>query len=936
VPSNSALRASAPEFRLPNQKQTAAEVEDGEVKDSKGAKTTNGLPDNKATAPIKHPLPTREPAKDSGVDAAHRANSTTASSSKPETPKPASAVPASTSGSRLDSGRFSTLPPGGHGLPNRPELPSRPEVPYPGQRFNPPRHDNRRDVAPRESRDYREPPRDVRDPRDAGHPRDARDPRDQREIHSREGREPVVSRDGRDYRAPDSSRSERPREFAPADRRPLEAGPRDTGRPEREWPARVELPPRWNEHTAPPERESRPPRDRPSHGSSRNETRPPREHTAPAPPPATAPVIDAPEPPVNPDRLRHIAEASRPEMINPARAALIGDLRDPPRSSSSSRDQGRDRSSRTGSPRRADHQTPTAPQPDKARDDRAPRQRHSDYHSSSRDGHDSAPSQPRSDRNPDREPERAAGLRDASSNQAGRGGDQDAGRLPQHDPNYGRLNAIPSTADLAPGPPSGPPSGPRSRGRNAARVSSLNQPPPMRSDNRFSGLEPIRPPSPERHPPTGPAYSRPRRGQYDNSNLNSPTSAVAPTGVGVHPDRARHINQQPPSGPSAPATPSAPPPPPAPAPSVHPDRLNQIGAGPQPSGPGTGSRPPMHTPDRPAASVSNSSARPSPLNTDFPAPTGPSASNDRGRPGGNRQLRGIQNTLEKASADSGRGSSGFRQSRQRMSLAGSDAQILAGSSPVTTPIHERPDPIRDGFRPDAGPDRAPRGPEPIQVVSDSRDGRSGRNGDEHGASRGEHERSSRRDHHRGGDRSNRPSRRNSRERSPDRERENKDAPTYRDRRTDPTGGAVNSSRDGERDTTGSRRSMRDSVGGGRDSLPGGRDMAPPRESSHRNHRPEGPIGPRSDTMPSGRSEGHGGRSESLGGRGGEEYGNGGRSSSSRGNGVSRDSRSSRPDDRGDPRSNPRGDPRADERGRKRRSEGPIEPPGSHQEKRPRR
>lgn len=612
--------------------------------------------------------------------------------------------------------------------------------------------------------------------------------------------------------------------------------------------------------------------------------------------------------------------------MNPARAALITDSREPPRSSSSSRDQTRERSSRTDSPRRAEHQPSNAPPQENSRDDRHSRHRHSDYHGSGRDGHGDTPtSQSWPDRNSEREPERGSSFRD--SPYAGRGGEPDQSRAFQQDPNYGRLNSIPSVGDS----PSGAPSGPRGRGRNAARISSANGP-PMRPDNRFSGPDPIRAPSPDRHPPTGPSSSRARRGQYDNSNgnLNSPTSAGPSPAVGVHPERPRQTHPQQPPAPSAPA--SGPPTPSAPS-GIHPDRLKQIGAGSQAPGQNAGTRSSLSTPNRPPVPAPGSGSRPPPPPmADYPTPTGPSGSNDRMRPGGSRQLRGIQNTLEKASADSSRGPNNSRMGRLRTNLVGSDAQILAGSSPVTTPVQERPDPMRDAFRQDAANERALRPPpeprpEPIQVVSDSRDDRGGRNNDDHGSSRGDHERSSRRDHHRS-DRSNRPSRRSSRERTPDRDRDIKDR-DYRDRRENTSSGAPSNSRDSERDAGGSRRSMRDSSGGGRDSLPGGRDMGPPREpmreSSHRGHRGDGPPSSRNDLIPSSQNDGQSSR-DSMGGRGGDEYGSSGRSGSSRGAGGPRDSRSRLGDERNDPR--------GDDRGRKRRSEGPTDP--AHQDKRPRR
>ncbi|KAK0743900.1 transcription factor/nuclear export subunit protein 2-domain-containing protein [Schizothecium vesticola] len=919
VPSHSSLRASAPEFKLPaGGKKPPAEVEDGEVKDGKGARITNG--DTKVDGLPKPPLPTREPPKDQRL---------ASNSTRPATPKPLAAVPVSGSGTRTESGRYTTLPPSSSTLPSKPEPPSRPDVSYQNrpagvpERF-PPRHDRKdapREPLPREPLPTRElPPRDGRDFRD---PRE-RDPRDTREPHSRENREPLGVRDSRDYRVPDTTRPERPREFPPTARRPAEPNPRDAGRSDREWPGRTEPPPRWSEHGL-PERDPRPSRDRPPQGSTREEPRPPRDHVVPPPLPPPAPQREAPGHLVNPDRLRQMETDS---VINPVRAALIGETRDPARSSS--RDQGRDRASRTDSPRRSDHPAPSAPA-DNARDDRHGRHRHSDHHNRDAPPNDNTPSRPeRPERTSERQPERGARETPSSAPPArappssappARAADHDHGRLNQQDPNYGRLNSIPSVVDGTVNPPPGPPSGPRDRGRYTARVSSTSGP-PSRPDGRFPTVEPIRPPSPERHPPTGPSFPRRGRGQYDsNSNVNSPTTSGPPTGPGVHPDRMGRIPTQPPPAPAAPSAPAPPPVPTAPV-GIHPDRLTQMGAPPlaQPSGPSSMSRPPVNTPDRPPNP--NTGPRAPPVNTDFSTPTGPAGSADRMRPGGSRQLRGIQSTLEKASADSGRGPGSYRSRGMRPNLADSDAQILAGLSPVTTPITERPDPVRDSLRQDTGPGRAPRA-EPIQVVSDSRDSRdSRRNGDDH-SSRGDHDRSSRRDHHRS-DRSNRNSRRNSRERSADREREGKEPREHRERRPDAAGSISGPPREAERES-GSRR-PRES-GGGRESLSGSnRDMGPPREPGHRAHRNDVPSGPPRLDVPSGRIEGHGGR-DSLGGRGGDEYGGSGRSGSSRGNGPPRESRPRPSDDR---------DARGDDRGRKRRSEGGVESTSTHQDKRPRR
>lgn len=909
VRATSSLRGSAQEFKptVPR-KPTTAEVEDGEVKDGKTSKPSKEAPDGRDSGRTTIPVRDR--------DSTSRSSAAATTPARTNTPQPPPSVPASAPRGRPDNNnRFSTLPPGAHSLPNRPELPRRPDVPIPSgistDRYGSARHD-RPAQPPRDARDYRESrePRDHREP----HPHPPH-PRDMRESHH--------GRDSRDYRPPENSRPERPRDFPASERRP-EPDLRDSGRVSgRDMARPAEIPPRWNEPAPAPERESRQSRERAPSG--RHDPRPPRDaresrdgrearetrdHAAPAPPPATPPPKEAPEPALNPDRARLLAETKN---INPARAALINDTRDPPArepsSRSNPRDQGRDRPPRTESPRPAnDHPAPSGPQSDKPRDDRHGRHRHSDYHVSSRDGHsDNPPSHPRQERNPERENGRAAAMRDAiSGSQPGRGSEIDHGRPSQQDPNYGRLNAIQSVVDIPTGPA---PLGPRGRGRNTARVSSVNSLPPPRQDGRFQGPEPPRAPSPDRAPPTGPSSQRPPRGrgQFDNNpgGANLPPAPPQPPSTGVHPDRVRQINQQaPPSSPSAPS--SAPPSAPT-APGIHPDRLNQISA--QPSGPGSHSRPPMNTPDRPSTSAPNTNPRQPPHgtpNTDYPTPTGPSSSsNDRMRPGGNRQLRAIQNTLDKVTSGD---RSGGRASRSRPNLANSDAQILAGLSPVGTPIHERSDPMRDSSRRETSSDRAPpqRATEPIQVVGDSRDPRGNANGDDYNSSR-DHERSSRRDHHRS-DRSGRPSRRNSRERSPDPSREVKEPRDYRDRRSGagpatPSG----SNREAERDSGPSRRSSMRDLTSSRDVIPPRGEMPPPRESSHRSHR--------SDIPPSG---------PPMGGRGPiDEYP--GRSSSSRGSGGPRESRSSN-------------DLRGDDRGRKRRSEGvpPDSAGGSHQDKRPRR
>ncbi|KAJ4294886.1 THO2 plays a role in transcriptional elongation [Collariella sp. IMI 366227] len=921
-PASSSLRASASEFRPNGRGQLTAEVEDGEVTKDKAG--------NAPSRPREHNLPKPPPAREPLREANLPTQRGSPAPGRPNTPKPA--LPPHSAG-RQEPPKFSTLPPGGPGLPSRPELPNRPDM---LSRFGQPRHD-RRELPTRDARDFR----------------DGREPRDQ---PPRDAREPHGARESRDYRASEASRPERPRD----DRRSAEVpqrepAPRDLGRDasretprdsrrdalrdssrpsESERASRAEPPSRRHEHGPLTDRDSRAPRERGPHGSNRPDSRPPRESAVSTPPQAPAAQNASQGPPINPERASRIMDVERPEFINPARAALIGDLREPPRPS---RDQSRERP-RAQSPRRGDRPPLSPPRPETVRDDRHGRHRNSPRPDTPKDSRTEAPqAQPRPDRGTERG-ERMPAPRDAPYPNQPRA-DHEQGRLNQQDPNYGRLNAIQSVVDM----PAGAPSGPRGRGgRNTARTGPINGP-PMRPDNRFPALEPTRPPTPERHPPTGPSASRSRRGQYDGGSINSPTT-TAPPAVGVHPDRIRQIHGAP-----APALVPPPPPPPAPptgpsgGPGIHPDRLNQIHA--QPPGPGMHQRPPMNTPDRPSMSAPNTGSRPTPSgpSADFSGtPTGPAAANDRMRPGG-RQLRGIQNTLDKAMADNARPS--LRLSRSRPNLAGSDAQILAGASPVTTPVHERPpESFRDSTssRRDMPVDRAPPPrPEPIQVVGDSRDPASshshnhghrghggGVNGDDsYGSSRTEHERS-RREHHHRSDRgsSNRASRRSSRERtSPERgerdgikeissqqqqqQQQQHGGRDYRDRRS-----GVGS---GDPRESSSRRSMRESTGSGVGGMPGGgggRELPPPPP-------PPPPHHPRESS--SHRSSSHRGSEGMSGPRGGGEMPGGGREEygRSRGGGVppssGRDSRSSRPggDERLDPRAG------GDERARKRRSEG---------------
>jgi THO complex subunit 2 len=935
------LRPSAPEFKpgRPTRNQTGAEVEDGEVKDGRDNKDRKPQPQPSAgptSLPTKPSLPARQAPKDSSGGPPSRPAADSRPASRPSTPKPPPTSTATSSAARSEPPKPSPLG-GGHSLPSRPELPARPpDVSFPGRYRPPPNPNERRDLLP------------PRDPRDATarDTRDSREQRDHREPHPRDSREPRDSRDPRDFRSSESSRQERsekperpersdrlPEYPRSADRRAPDASREPPPRPsERDIPARSELPPRWKEPGPGAERDSRSSREpRPASGVPRG----PDGRMLRDPPVAIAPTTmttaspAARNPPNNQDKARPSLDVDdRPDIINPARAALIGvgDGRGSP-SRASQDSHSRDRPPRRDSPRRSDRvPTPSGPS-DAVRDDRDGRHRHTDPRGSSRDTHDSHSTHPRSDRPSDRDGDRHSDRsRDAPSHRGPgpRPSDHaDHGRVSQQDPNYGRLNPIQSVVDTGP-PPA--PSGPRGRGRTQpSRVSSVNglppppPPPPVRNDGRPAGNDAGRNDGADRAPPTGPSLSRTRRGHDGpNSSLNSPTTTAPPAPIGIHPDRLRHID------PSL-ATPTTP--------SSLPDRPNA------PAGPASS----MNAPGRGPIAAGTPGPRPTPSNmphtphVDSPSqhhtPTGPASNDSRAR-GGNRQLRGIQNTLSQAQADmpagNARGPGGLRGRTSRPNLAGSDAMVLTGNSPITTPVQERTDPMRRDVQ-----DRPSR-PEPIQSVLDSRDGRSAPNGNDYDApARGDHDRNGRREHRSDrGDRSGRPSRRSSRERSVEREREPKESRDYRDRRSGATGppsgpGGGNNPRDVDRDPGPPRRSGRDQMPSNREPLPPpgrgdpNRDpINPNRESSHRSHRSENGPGGRHDLPPPpppppGRPDGHGR---------GDDYGSSSRGGPRGGGGSFRDPRQ----DHGEP-------PMREDRGRKRRSEEGVGPMGGERgEKRPRR
>ncbi|KAI3341898.1 transcription factor/nuclear export subunit protein 2-domain-containing protein [Ustulina deusta] len=756
-----ALRPNALEFKpqstsAPTRAKPSTEEEDGEVKDgnislassqSTGAKTKDTI----LTGP--------SPPQRKGLTPGPQKVDSKPIPSRSSTPgiAPTSAIAPS---GRSESGRplsLASMPSGMHSLP------SRPEVPFPAH-FT---HDQFGTIKTIHPRDHRE----VKDHRDGRDHRDPRDIREARDVGPRDGRD---LRDPRSVRLPDDPRPPRPRDYQAPDRRLPEAPAREPHRSERDRPPHRSESTRRLE-SSPQDRDLHQPRDRaPSGANMPRSTDPAREtRELPAPaksmPPPSQPEI--PGPIVNPERARLInAERSDDRStMKPARAALLDDGRH-------SRDDSRDRnSSRVASPRRGDRSEAHGGEP--PREER--RVHRGEHHIPGRDQRNEP--QGTSARNgrmgdhdvdrltTDRSRESPAFLGQAPSTR----GEPEHGRLNMQDPEYGRLSSIPSIGDMG-----NPPEGPRGRGRNAAR-GPVNIP-QARPEPRQPGGDSLRPPSPERHhPPTGPSSSRQRRNQ--NGMQQVPASSLPAAGLtalpGVHPERLRQLNSNmvgnPPPSQSTYAPPMS-----TPA-SVHPDRMAQIV--PQSSAAGSphqGGRslPPLQTPERPPlggasnhrSPLASLPKAPGPDNSPMSAPTGPATANDRSR-NGRRQLSGINSILQ--------GGPNVRSKGSRTNLAGSDAQVLTGASPVSTPTTERPEPFPPKER----------------------------------SSRNDHERGRR--EHDGSERSSRSQRRGSRERSSDRDHRSKDHREYRDRKS---GGGSGHGREGEKEST--RRSGREQ-NPGRETLP---------------------------------------------------------------------------------------------------------------------
>ncbi|KAJ3562377.1 hypothetical protein NPX13_g8589 [Xylaria arbuscula] len=767
----SGLRPNAPDFKpqptsAPTRAKPNAEEEDGEVKD--------------------------------GNISVAASQSTTPSGAPTSTVTPSG---------RAELGRspaLASIPGGMHGLP------SRPEVPFPAH-FT---HDQFGTIKTSHPRDHR----DIKEHRETREHRDPRETREPREVGPRDNRD---TRDPRSNRLPEDPRPPRPRDYQIPDRRLPDAQTRESHRVERDRPPHRSDSTRRME-SGPPDRDLHQSKDRPTSAPNvprNNDTsRDTRDSSVPTKPMAPPPQAELPGPTVNPERARLINAVERPDdrstPMKPPRIPLLNESRH-------GREDSRDRnSSRVDSPRRADRSEAYGGEP--PRDER--RGHRSEHHTPGRDQRNESQGPPaRSGRIGEYEADRLQTDRPrdppAFPNQAATTrGEPEHGRLNMQDPEYGRLSSIPSINDMG-----NPPEGPRGRGRNMARGPiNISQP---RSEPRQTGIDVHRPPSPERHhPPTGPSSSRQRRNQNGMSQAPvSSSSAAGPAAAlpGMHPDRLRVLNPGMINNQSS--QPGYAPPMPTPASGVHPDRMAQIA--PQPSAPGgphQGGRslPPLQIDRLPSGNTPGH--RPPPLglsqptgaeNSQMSAPTGPSTANDRSR-NSRRQLSGINSILQQ-------GGPNVRHKGSRTSLAGSDAQVLTGASPVSTPVAERPDPFPPKER----------------------------------SSRGEHDRGRR--EHDGSERSSRSQRRNSRERSLERDHRSKDHRDYRDRKS---GAGSGHGRDGEKEST--RRSGREpnanrELQPARGEIPGnGRDG--PRELRHRG---DGGNGRHDDMSRGGGGRGGGPRGE---------------------------------------------------------------------------
>lgn len=643
---------------LSTPKPSAAEVEDGEVDDTKNGSATipPGPVVRESTPPIPAPAAAVaiEP-KTSDVLASRaqflRERDEKNASLAPTPPN----VPGRPESSRNPS---SLLPErGNHSLPNRPD------APFPSR--------NLLDRVPSSSSRHG----------------DRRDPRD-----------------GRDSRMPDTLRDragERSRDFGGSDRREAEAL-RDYGRSSDRGldrpRTRPDPPPRWTPDSA---RENQ---ERVLNGNRNSDSSGRLSRETMLPPRLASSSLDRGSA-VNPERLPPV-NPERQEILNPERAALITGSQTPPRGSSPRRHRDDHRDSRH--PRDRTSSRPQSPrrhgadmdQAESRRDERSSRLGTQDLHGRLDNSQPPPPVGPRSDRPQDRNNDRNSTewpreVNAFPTTPSTRSIDLDHGRLntgprSQIDPNFGRLNPAPAT-DI--------PLGPRDRNQRPNRASGSSQ---QHHDSRLN--EPTRPPTPEKNMvPTGPSSDRqPRRsasGAFDQvpSTPTTPLSAV--TAPPIHPDRLKHLGPAalpPPPPPTVSSTPSG----------IHPSRMrsfdNDLNVNNPPSQ--NDRRPPMPPiltagpPSGPKGSLS------SPISSGangLTAPTGPASATERTR-GGRRQLAGINTMLQQAGQQNGSERMNVR-GRGRMS---SQAQAETPLSQPPTPIAPPPPPPPPGLPPGgAAPNR---------------------------------------------------------------------------------------------------------------------------------------------------------------------------------------------------------------------------------------
>lgn len=336
-------------------------------------------------------------------------------------------------------------------------------------------------------------------------------------------------------------RSREPQRELIGDRR-MESSPRDNGGPARPSESsnnqsRHEHPARWSNQMQGRDPSEKTPFDRTSNFNGR------LSREGPMPPPKQ-PNLPA-KAPFHGSQRGQAMENERPDSVFPARAANI-----------SSAEQSRSNSPRVGEERTRDrHVRGSSPASvrwhedqnytGQGREERPPRgaRTDSDRPTPSRlDGNQLPPSGPRSEGQAPRA--RAQSLERRESNpQVGQGRapfESNHGRLntsrQQPDPNYGRLNSIPSPEI---------PSGPRERsfGRGGARnASGYHQ-----SHREVRPSEPIAPPTPDRGGPATPAERGTQRdptgpaANINTSMTSTPDLSQATPSPSIHPDRLRQL-----------------------------------------------------------------------------------------------------------------------------------------------------------------------------------------------------------------------------------------------------------------------------------------------------------------------------------------------------------------------------------------------------------